>query len=71
MCGEHLTLADIIIYNELSMFLELTKQKWTSPDMKELPNLVRWATEHIGKRQDIKALDDSMKEELKKISSAK
>lgn len=40
LCGEKLTLADIIVFNELSLFVELNPEKnMASEEMKAFPNL--------------------------------
>ena len=43
LCGNKLTIADIIVFNELSLFVELNPDKGIgSADMEAYPNLVKW-----------------------------
>ena len=47
LAGSTISLADIIIYNELSMFFKLYNKNWTGPEMAEYPNLSKWASSKI------------------------
>lgn len=62
LCGEKLTMADIIVFNELSMFVELNPDKnMDSEEMKAFPNLCKWFTTKMITHPHIKACNDEMK----------
>lgn len=42
MCGEKLTFGDIVIFNDLSLFMELMELTPESEDMQEFENLMKW-----------------------------
>lgn len=68
MCGEKLTVADIIIFNELSMFAALNGINFDSPDnTAEYPNLVKWFRDKMLTNQTIKLVDDEMKRDLANV----
>ena len=43
LTGNKYSLADIVIYNELSMFMKLQNFTWDGRDMEPYPNLNKWA----------------------------
>ena len=58
-------MADIVIYNELSMFMKLQNYTWEGRDMAEFPNLGKWATKIQG-LAPVSTLETNMATELKK-----
>lgn len=42
LCGPKLTLGDIIIFNEVSRFFELTGLHTEHAEVKDLPNITKW-----------------------------
>ncbi len=44
LCGNRITLGDVIVYNEVSMFMALTDKTAQSSEFSKYPNLVKWLT---------------------------
>ena len=42
LCGGRITIGDIIVFNELSLFLELNGLTVKSPEFQGMPNLTKW-----------------------------
>ena len=42
VCGDKMTLADIVIFSDVMQFVEMNKLDANSPDLKSYPNLMRW-----------------------------
>ena len=47
LSGKKLTLGDIIVFCEISMFLALNGITAKSQELKEYPNVVRWYTQKM------------------------
>ena len=72
LCGDKLTIADIIVFNELSMFVELNPDKGiNSAEMDAYPNLQKWFTSKMLVNQHIKAVNEEMKTALAAIKKTK
>ena len=52
-----MTIVDIVIYNEISLYQELTSKD----TMKQFPKLTNWINQKMKEDQQIKRLDDDMK----------
>jgi len=73
LCGEKLTMADIIVFNELSLFMELNSEDKgiDSAEMAVFPNLVKWFKIKMLNNQTFKMCNDEMKAELNKCRKMK
>ena len=58
LTGDKYSLADIIIYNELSMFMKLRNFTWEGREMLEFPNLAKWASKVKGSCSSVATLED-------------
>ena len=67
LCGNKMTMGDIIVYNELSQFMELVGINPTSQELAAYPFLSKWFNQRMGTDEQIKQLDQEMKEALAKI----
>jgi glutathione S-transferase len=65
LCGARMTIGDIIVYNDLSMFMNLCDYTPSSSEMSEHTNLMKWCKK-MGKDQEIASLDTKFAETLKK-----
>lgn len=72
LCGEKMTIADIIVFNELSMFVELNPDKnMDSAEMSAYPNLVKWFNTKMLANSSVKQCNDEMKMALSSIKKSK
>ena len=72
LCGEKMTIADIIVFNELSMFVELNSDKnMDSAEMSAYPNLIKWFNTKMLTNQHVKACNDEMKMALSQTKKTK
>lgn len=72
LCGDKLTIADIIVFNELSLFVELNEDKnIESPEMANFPNLVKWFKIKMLNNGTFKQLNDEMKTALASVKKSK
>lgn len=72
LCGEKMTIADIIVFNELSMFVELNPDKnMDSAEMSAYPNLVKWFNTKMLANAHVKQCNDEMKMALSSIKKSK
>ena len=42
MCGNKLTLGDLVVFNDLAMYIELKGYSLESQELAEYPNLIKW-----------------------------
>lgn len=42
LCGEKISLADIVIFNEITLYMEIMVLDYESQEIKERTNLVKW-----------------------------
>ena len=61
-----MTIGDIIVYNELSLFFEICDISPTSPEIGAYTMLQRWFNERMSKDEAIAKLDQDMKNALSK-----
>lgn len=66
LCGSQMTIADIICFNDISMYMELCSITPKSAEISQYPNLVKWLTVKMQSNQVIADLDKQFKEALKK-----
>ena len=67
LCGEKITIADMVVFNELSLFMELNNYGVDHEEMVPYPNLMKWFKTKMLGNQTVKTLDDEMKESLSKV----
>ena len=67
LCGNKMTMGDIIVFNELSQFMELVGMNPTGQELAAYPFLSKWFNQRMGSDEQIKKLDQEMKETLAKI----
>ena len=60
LCGDKLTLADIIVFNEISLFIELNELDIDSADLAQYPNLVKWFKTKMLANEKFKESNDAM-----------
>ena len=63
--GKLMTLSDILIFCELSMFLALNGLTAKSLELREYPNVVKWYTLKMETNPAVMALDKKMRSTLK------
>ena len=66
LCGQWMTVGDVIVFNDISMYLELCNLTPDSGEMAQSPNLVKWIKVKMLSNSVIVALDTKFKESLKK-----
>ena len=71
LCRDKITLGDIIIFNELSLFMELCDLNPQSPELSEHMNLVKWFNIKMKSQKVFADFDEEMKAELKKVKKKK
>jgi len=64
LCGRTLTIADIIIFNELSQFLFLTNENFKEGKLAGMEKLEYWYSTQMATDKIVMALDERMKEYL-------
>jgi len=67
LCGEKITIGDIVVFNELSLFMELNDYTPDHEEMAPYPNLMKWFKTKMLGIQVVKALNDEMKDSLSKV----
>lgn len=66
LCGDKITLADVLVYNELSQYMALVDMKIEYIDKHlKLSKLHRWL-DKMNLNEYIKVIDEQMKKNLKK-----
>ena len=71
LCGDRITLGDVIVYNEISMFLQLADLTPTSSELSSFPNLVKWLTIKMPSHEVIQKLNQEMIDALKKVKKTR
>ena len=66
LCGSDQSIADIIVYNELSMYMKIKNYTWEGREMNDYPNLNKWA-EKMRYQSVITRLEEETFDELKKL----
>lgn len=61
-----MTIGDIIIFNEISQFFEMTGHSVGHPDVAQYACLAKWFTSRMASDPEISALDKEMKDTLAK-----
>ena len=71
LCGEKLSLADIVIFNEVTLYMEIMGFNTESEEIQDIANLVKWLkTKMLNNLQVIESYQ-KMKDALKKIKIKK
>ena len=68
MCGAKMTIGDIVVFNEISQFFEMTGLSPTSPEVAEHTFFVKWFTQRMAADPEISKHDSEMKAALKKAT---
>lgn len=71
LCGDKITLGDVIIFNELSLFMELCDLNPQSAELSEHINLIKWFNIKMKSQKVFADFDEEMKAELKKVKKKK
>jgi glutathione S-transferase len=71
LCGEKLTLADIVIFNEVTLYMEIMGLDTESEEIKERINLVKWLKTKMLNNLQVNDSYEKMKDALKKIKIKK
>ena len=71
LCGEKLSLADIVIFNEVTLYLEIMGLDTDSEEIKERTNLSKWLKTKMLNNLQVIELHQKMKDALKKIKIKK
>ena len=71
LCGEDMTIADIIVFNDMSLYMELRGVNLDSKELERLPNLSRWFRHKMLNDPQVDKTNKEMKEALKNITPAK
>ena len=75
LCGDKCSLGDILVYNELTLFLAVTDMKWTRPageegqDVSEFEHLCKWGSSRMQALYPLKGIDEQMKVALRKLNN--
>ena len=70
LCGEKISLADIVIFNEITLYMEIMVLDYESQEIKERTNLVKWLKKMLNNLIVIE-LHQKMQDALKKIKIKK
>ena len=66
LCGNKLTLGDLVVFNDFAMFLELKGYSIDSQELAEYPNLTKWFNLKMLQNPQVKEVYNEMKDTLKK-----
>ena len=66
LCGSFMTVADVICFNDVSMYMELCGLTPKSSEISQYANLVKWFTVKMLSQSVIAELDQQFKDTLKK-----
>jgi glutathione S-transferase len=66
LCGNKLTLGDLVVFNDLAMYMELKGYTIESKELGEYPNLTKWFNLKMLQNPLVKEVYLDMKESLKK-----
>jgi glutathionyl-hydroquinone reductase len=67
LISERVTLADIVIFNEINMFLHLNEYQMDSEDLKQMPTLSRWIYIIMPTVDGVDEFNNKMQEEMQGI----
>ena len=67
LCGAKMTIGDIVVYNEVSQFFEMTDLSVTHADVSGFDNLAKWFTTRMSVDPEIQKHDQEMKNALGKV----
>ena len=70
LCGDSMTLADIVVFSDVAQFVEMNKFTADSPEM-SYPNLMRWYSKSMMGNASIKAVMDEFANALYSTKKAK
>ena len=66
LCGQKMTIGDIVVFNEVSQFFAMTGLSTTSEEVSGYTFLTKWYTKKMLSDPDIAKHDQDMKDTLKK-----
>ena len=70
LCGSKMTIGDIVVFNELSMFLEINDWKPNEDELREFPSLQKWLTGKMYADPVLQKLDQEMKNAAKGLKKS-
>ncbi len=65
VCGDRISIADIIIYNDISQYMAMCFYELDSPEIANYPNLVKWITNKMKLYPLLNDLDNDMRTALR------
>lgn len=68
LCGPKMTIGDIVVFNEISQFFEMTGLSTSSPDISQYAFLTKWFTTRMANDADISKHDQEMKAAVAKCT---
>ena len=71
LCGEKLSLADIVIFNEVTLYMEIMGLDTDSEEIKDRAYLVKWLKTKMLNNLQVIESHQKMKDALKKIKIKK
>ena len=71
LCGEKLSLADIVIFNEVTLYMEIMGLDTDSEEIKDRAYLVKWLKTKMLNNLQLIESHQKMKDALKKIKIKK
>ena len=71
LCGEKLSLADIVIFNEVNLYMEIMGLDTDSEEIKDRAYLVKWLKTKMLNNLQLIESHQKMKDALKKIKIKK
>ena len=71
LCGEKLSLADIVIFNEVTLYMEIIGFNTESEEIQDKANLVKWLKTKMLNNLQVIESHQKMKDALKKIKIKK
>ena len=71
LCGEKLSLADIVIFNEVTLYMEIMGFNTESEEIQDRANLVKWLKTKMLNNLQVIESHQKMKDALKKIKIKK
>ena len=70
LCGKNMTIGDIVVFNEVSMFLEICDMKPNDPELNSFPSVQKWLTGRMYSDQALMKLDQDMKNAAKGLKKS-
>ena len=70
LCGKSMTIGDIVVFNEISMFMEMCDLKPSDAEIKAFPSLSKWLTGKMFSDPVLQKLDQDMKNAAKGLKKS-